>query len=105
MATTGDLTTDFAERSRTPGWWPCSTAAPHPPTSSHRCLPEPLPQPVIDLLNAEGITVLAPTNEAIDALPTWNEISADEEALSSTSSSLTSSPASSTRRRSSPPAR
>jgi uncharacterized surface protein with fasciclin (FAS1) repeats len=43
-------------------------------------LPEPLPQPVMDLLNAEGITVLAPTNEAIDALSTWNDISGDEEA-------------------------
>ena len=44
-------------------------------------LPEPLPQPVIDLLDAEGITVLAPTNEAIDGLPTWNDISDDDEAL------------------------
>ena len=36
---------------------------------------------MIDLLDAEGITVLAPTNEAIDALPTWNDISEDEDAL------------------------
>ena len=44
-------------------------------------LPEPLPQPVIDLLGAEGITVLAPTNAAIDALPTWDDIVDDEDAL------------------------
>ena len=44
-------------------------------------LAEPLPQPVIDLLDAEGVTVLAPTNAAIEALPTWNEITADPEAL------------------------
>ena len=44
-------------------------------------LPQPLPQPVIDLLATEGITVLAPTNQAIDALPTWNDILADETAL------------------------
>ncbi len=44
-------------------------------------LPQPLPQPVLDLLATEGITVLAPTNEAIAALPMWNDIVADEAAL------------------------
>ena len=44
-------------------------------------LPQPLPQPVLDLLATEGITLLAPTNEAIAALPTWNDILADETAL------------------------
>jgi hypothetical protein len=44
-------------------------------------LPEPLPQPVIDLLGTEGITVLAPTNAAIDALPTWGDIVDDDVAL------------------------
>ena len=46
-----------------------------------RSLPEPLPQPVIDLLATEGITVLAPTNAAIEALPTWDDIVADDVAL------------------------
>ena len=44
-------------------------------------LPDPLPQPVIDLLDAEGITVLAPTNAAIEALPIWDDIVADDVAL------------------------
>ena len=44
-------------------------------------LPEALAQPVIDLLNTEGITVLAPTNAAIDALPMWDDIVADDVAL------------------------
>ena len=44
-------------------------------------LPDPLPQPVLDLLGAEGITVLAPTNAAIEALPMWEDIVADEVAL------------------------
>jgi uncharacterized surface protein with fasciclin (FAS1) repeats len=44
-------------------------------------LPGPLPQPVIDLLNTEGITVLAPTNVAIDALSTWDDIVDDAAAL------------------------
>jgi hypothetical protein len=44
-------------------------------------LPSPLPQPVIDLIGDEGITVLAPTNEAIDALGSWDDIAADETTL------------------------
>ena len=44
-------------------------------------LPEALPQPVIDLLGTEGITVLAPTNAAIEALPMWDDIVEDEVAL------------------------
>ena len=44
-------------------------------------LPTPPSQEVIDLINAEGVTVLAPTNAAIAALPTWNDIAADPAAL------------------------
>ena len=44
-------------------------------------LAEPLPQPVADLVANEGITVLAPTNSAIEALPTWGDIVGDAAAL------------------------
>jgi uncharacterized surface protein with fasciclin (FAS1) repeats len=44
-------------------------------------LAEPPPQDVLDLVDAQGITALAPTNSALAALPTWDQISADETAL------------------------
>jgi hypothetical protein len=44
-------------------------------------LPEPMPQPVIDVLNTQGITALVPTNMAIQAVPNWDDIAADETAL------------------------
>jgi uncharacterized surface protein with fasciclin (FAS1) repeats len=44
-------------------------------------LPQPPSQQVIDLLNSEGMTVLAPTNGAIANLPTWPDIEADQAAL------------------------
>jgi uncharacterized surface protein with fasciclin (FAS1) repeats len=44
-------------------------------------LPEAPPQAVTNLLDNEGITVLAPTNMAIEALPAWDDIVADPAAL------------------------
>jgi uncharacterized surface protein with fasciclin (FAS1) repeats len=44
-------------------------------------LPEPPSQQLIDVLNSEGMTVLAPTNGAIANLPTWSDIEADPAAL------------------------
>jgi hypothetical protein len=44
-------------------------------------LPTPPPQPVLDLIAAEGLTVLAPINSAIEALPSWGDIVNDDAAL------------------------
>jgi hypothetical protein len=44
-------------------------------------LPVPPPQQVIDVLNSQGMTVLAPTNGAIANVPTWSEIESDPAAL------------------------
>jgi uncharacterized surface protein with fasciclin (FAS1) repeats len=44
-------------------------------------LPVPPSQQVIDVVNSEGMTVLAPTNGAIANVPTWSEIESDPAAL------------------------
>jgi Fasciclin domain len=44
-------------------------------------LPEPLPQPVIDVVNTQGVTALVPTNMAMQAALNSNDLATDETAL------------------------
>ena len=73
--------TEFAEAVEDAGLVDLFDGSPPAPEVLASVVPDQLPQPVIDLLDTEGITVLAPTNAAIEALPMWDDIVADDVAL------------------------